>query len=124
MLAGSSLSAGGMNRMVSYGVMSLNGGAIAGYLVFPFLAEWLGRRQAFFLMLLGSAFSLPAVFLLPHSLCLCHGAGHPAGAEWRRMGTDPPFHGAKGGSVPIYGWNGQLALEVNPPSTVITWPVM
>jgi MFS family permease len=67
MLAGSSLSAGEMNRMVSYGVMSLNGGAIAGYLLFPFLAEWWGRRQAFFLMMLGSAFSLPAAFLLPHS---------------------------------------------------------
>ena len=120
MLAGSSLSAGGMNRMVSYGVMSLNGGTIAGYLVFPFLAEWLGRRQAFFLMLLGSAFSLPAVFLLPHSYATVL-AILPA----LRMGTDPPFHGAKGGSVPIYyGWNGQLALEVNPPSTVITWPVM
>lgn len=52
-------------RRASYAVMTLNGGAIAGYLIFPFLAERWGRRGAFFIMLLGSAFALPAVFLLP-----------------------------------------------------------
>jgi MFS family permease len=67
MLAGRSLPAGEVNRMVSYGVMALNGGAILGYLVFPPLAERLGRRGAFFLMLLGSALSLPATFYLPHA---------------------------------------------------------
>jgi MFS family permease len=67
MLAGSNLAAGQMNRMVSYGVMSLNGGAIVGYLFFPALAEWMGRRGAFLVMLLGSAASLPATFYLPHS---------------------------------------------------------
>ncbi len=67
LLAGRSLPAGEMNRMVSYGVMTLNGGAILGYLLFPPLAEWMGRRWAFFLMLLGSAVCLPATFYLPHS---------------------------------------------------------
>ena len=67
LLAGRDLAAGEMNRMVSYGVMSLNGGAILGYLLFPPLAEYLGRRGAFLVMLLGSAASLPATFYLPHS---------------------------------------------------------
>ncbi len=54
-------------RMVSYAVMSLNVGAIVGYLSFaPFAERW-GRRPAFFAMLLGSAVMLPATFLLPSS---------------------------------------------------------
>ena len=67
MLAGRQLSAAEMNRMVSYGIMALNGGAIIGYLSFPALAEWWGRRGAFFLMLLGSAVCLPAAFYVPRS---------------------------------------------------------
>lgn len=66
-LTGSTISAGEMNRLVSYGVMTLNGGAILGYLMFPLLAERLGRRPAFFLMLLGSAVCLPATFYVPRS---------------------------------------------------------
>ena len=49
-------------RMVSYAVMSLNVGAILGYLACPLFAEWLGRRPAFFIMLLGSMIALPATF--------------------------------------------------------------
>jgi MFS family permease len=52
-------------RLVSYAIMSLNAGAIVGYLVFAPLAEWLGRRGAFLVMLVGSAAALPAAFLLP-----------------------------------------------------------
>jgi len=54
-------------RLVSYATMSLNLGAIVGYLAFAPLAEWLGRRGAFLLMLLGSAAMLPVTFLLPAS---------------------------------------------------------
>ncbi len=56
-----------VTRMVSYSVMSLNAGAIFGYLAFPWIADWLGRRAAFLIMLLGSAISLPATFLFPES---------------------------------------------------------
>jgi MFS family permease len=54
-------------RLVSYATMSLNVGAIVGYLVFAPLAEWLGRRGAFLIMLVGSAAALPATFLFPSS---------------------------------------------------------
>jgi len=54
-------------RLVLYAVMCLNAGAIAGYLAFPPLAERIGRRAAFLIMMLGSAASLPATFLLPKS---------------------------------------------------------
>jgi len=54
-------------RLVSYATMSLNAGAIVGYLLFAPLAEWLGRRGAFLVMLVGSAIALPATFLLPSS---------------------------------------------------------
>jgi MFS family permease len=54
-------------RLVSLAVMSLNAGAIVGYLAFAPLAEWLGRRGAFLVMLLGSAVALPATFLAPSS---------------------------------------------------------
>ncbi len=52
-------------QRVSYAAMSLNAGAILGYLAFPLLAEWWGRRGAFLLMMLGAAVTLPATFLLP-----------------------------------------------------------
>jgi MFS family permease len=54
-------------REVSYAIMYLNLGALVGYLVFPPLAERIGRRPAFAIMMTGSALTLPAVFLLPHS---------------------------------------------------------
>ena len=54
-------------RLVSYATMSLNAGAIVGYLSFAPLAEWLGRRGAFLVMFVGSAVALPATFLLPSS---------------------------------------------------------
>lgn len=56
-----------VTRLASYAVMSLNAGSIVGYFVFPPLAEWLGRRGAFFVMLLGAALTLPTVFLVPTS---------------------------------------------------------
>jgi len=52
-------------RLASYAVMSLNVGAIAGYLLCPLFSEWWGRRAAFLVMMLGSAVTLPAAFLLP-----------------------------------------------------------
>jgi MFS family permease len=61
------LSPGTVARMVSYAVMCLNCGSIAGYLSFAPMAERWGRRPAFFVMLLGSAIMLPAAFLLPSS---------------------------------------------------------
>jgi MFS family permease len=54
-------------RKVSFAVMSLNGGAILGYLAGPLIAEWWGRRAMFQLLMLGSALSLPATFLLAAS---------------------------------------------------------
>jgi len=54
-------------RRVSYAVMCLNVGAIVGYLVYPLLAELWNRRGAFLLMMLGSAVTLPATFLVPSS---------------------------------------------------------
>ena len=59
------LDASSVARMVSYAVMSLNAGAIVGYLAFPWLADWFGRRGAFLLMMTGSAVALPATFLAP-----------------------------------------------------------
>jgi MFS family permease len=56
-----------IGRMVSYAVMALNVGAIAGYLSFPVLAEKFGRKPAFGMMLAGSAIALPSVFLMPKS---------------------------------------------------------
>jgi MFS family permease len=52
-------------RMVSYSVMCLNAGAVAGYLLFPPIAERIGRKGAFLLMLAGSAVMLPVTFLAP-----------------------------------------------------------
>jgi MFS family permease len=59
------LEAAATRRLESYAVMSLNVGAIAGYLVCPLIAEWWSRRGAFLVMMLGSATALPAAFLLP-----------------------------------------------------------
>jgi len=56
-----------VSHRVSYAVMSLNVGAILGYLACPLLAEAWSRRGAFLVMLLGSAVSLPVAFLLPSS---------------------------------------------------------
>ncbi|MBI3664629.1 MAG: MFS transporter [Acidobacteria bacterium] len=61
------LDAGAVTKMVSYAVMSLNAGAIVGYLAFPPIAEWIGRRGAFLFMMLGAAVTLPATFLAPGS---------------------------------------------------------
>jgi MFS family permease len=67
LLAPRSLEAGDVARHVSYAVMSLNAGAIAGYLAFPWFAERWGRRKAFLFMFVGSAAFLPCTFLLPPS---------------------------------------------------------
>lgn len=61
------LSASESAKYVSYGTMMLNVGALAGYLSFGPLADRFGRRPVFALMCLGSAVSLPFVFLLPRS---------------------------------------------------------
>ncbi len=52
---------------ISYAVMSLNVGALAGYLALPPLAERFGRKAAFGVMMAGAAVALPATFLLSHS---------------------------------------------------------
>ncbi len=54
-----------LNRYVSYAVMSLNVGALAGYLAFGPLADRLGRRPTFFIMCLGSFIMLPVTFFIP-----------------------------------------------------------
>ncbi len=61
------MNAAEITKAVSYAVMVLNAGAILGYFAFPPLAEWIGRRVAFLIMLLGAAIALPATFLLPSS---------------------------------------------------------
>ncbi len=52
---------------VSYAVMALNLGALAGYLSFGPLAERLGRRPVFGLMCAGSLVMVPITFLTPHA---------------------------------------------------------
>jgi MFS family permease len=54
-------------KRVSYAIMLLNVGALAGYLSFGPLADRLGRRWAFALMCLGSLVMLPVTFLTPRS---------------------------------------------------------
>ncbi|MGE5645595.1 MAG: MFS transporter [Acidobacteriota bacterium] len=56
-----------VTKLAGYAVMSLNAGSIAGYFAFPPLAEWIGRRWTFFVMLLGAAVTLPITFLIPNS---------------------------------------------------------
>ncbi len=67
LLAPRHLDAGMLTRYASYAVMSLNCGSLVGYFAFPPLAEWIGRRWAFFAMLAGSAIVVPATFLVPDS---------------------------------------------------------
>ncbi len=61
------LGAAEITRKVSYAVMFLNVGAIAGYFAFAPIAERIGRRGAFLLMMIGAAIALPATFFLPGS---------------------------------------------------------
>jgi len=56
-----------ITRKVSYAVMILNAGAIVGYFAFPPMAERVGRRGAFAVMMAGAAVTLPAAFLVPKS---------------------------------------------------------
>jgi MFS family permease len=59
-----------VNRYVSYAVMSLNAGALVGYLAFGPIADRIGRRPAFFLMCLGSLVMLPVTFFTPKDYTL------------------------------------------------------
>jgi MFS family permease len=52
---------------VSYAIMALNIGALAGYLSFGPLAERFGRRPVFALMCAGSLAMVPVTFLTPHA---------------------------------------------------------
>ena len=56
-----------ITAMVSYAVMALNAGSIVGYFAFPPLAERIGRRAAFAVMMTGAAIALPCTFLAPRS---------------------------------------------------------
>jgi len=56
-----------VSEYVSYAVMALNLGALAGYLTFGPLADRFGRRPIFALMFLGSLVLLPITFLTPHT---------------------------------------------------------
>jgi len=56
-----------LNSYVSYATMTLNAGALAGYLSFGPLAERFGRRPVFGLMCLGSLCVLPLAFLVPRT---------------------------------------------------------
>ncbi|MDQ7821161.1 MAG: MFS transporter [Candidatus Eremiobacteraeota bacterium] len=67
-LAPLSLSDYKVNDLVSIGVMSLNVGAFIGYLAFAPMADRLGRKGAFFIMLLGSALMLPFTFLASRNI--------------------------------------------------------
>jgi MFS family permease len=59
------LSEADVTSRVSYAIMLLNAGALAGYLSFGPLADRLGRRGAFAVMCLGSLVLLPITFLTP-----------------------------------------------------------
>jgi len=52
---------------VSFAIMALNLGAVAGYLCFGPLADRFGRRSVFALMCAGSLVMVPLTFLAPHS---------------------------------------------------------
>jgi MFS family permease len=56
-----------VSEYVSYAVMVLNVGSLAGYLSFGPLADRFGRRPVFALMCLGSFVLLPMTFLTPHT---------------------------------------------------------
>ncbi|MBI3697207.1 MAG: MFS transporter [Acidobacteria bacterium] len=70
LLQGQQLGAEAMVKKVSYAVMSLNAGAIIGYFSFAPLAEWMGRRGAFLLMMVGATITLPMTFLVPDSYAM------------------------------------------------------
>ncbi len=61
------LSASELASRVSYAIMLLNVGALAGYLSFGPLADRLGRRWVFALMCAGSLVMLPVTFLTPRT---------------------------------------------------------
>jgi len=54
-----------LTKAVSYAIMSLNAGAIFGYLSFGPLADRFGRRPVFAFMCIGSLVMLPTTYLLP-----------------------------------------------------------
>ena len=56
-----------LTKYVSYAIMSLNAGAIFGYLGFGPLADRFGRRPVFAFMCLGSCIMLPVTYLTPSS---------------------------------------------------------
>ncbi len=60
-------SAATLAEYVSYATMSLNAGALVGYLIFGTLAERWGRRGAFAFMCVGSLIMVPLTFLTPRS---------------------------------------------------------
>ena len=59
------LDASTMATNVSFAIMSLNAGALVGYLSFGPLADRFGRRPVFALMCAGSLVMLPIIFLAP-----------------------------------------------------------
>ncbi|MEW6542221.1 MAG: MFS transporter [Nitrospirota bacterium] len=61
------LSREALSGYVSYAIMTLNLGSLAGYLCFGPLADRFGRRPVFALMCAGSLVMLPLTFLTPHS---------------------------------------------------------
>ncbi|MBI3812793.1 MAG: MFS transporter [Nitrospirae bacterium] len=65
LLAAQNLDPAMVNRDVSYAVMSLNAGALIGYLTFGPIADRIGRRPTFFIMCLGSLIMLPVTFFTP-----------------------------------------------------------
>jgi MFS family permease len=70
LLAPQNLNPDTINRYVSYAVMSLNAGALIGYLAFGPIADRVGRRPTFLLMCLGSLLMLPVIYLTPKSYLL------------------------------------------------------
>jgi MFS family permease len=61
------MNASELTSRVSYAIMVLNVGALAGYLSFGPLADRVGRRRAFALMCMGSLVMLPVTFLTPRT---------------------------------------------------------
>jgi MFS family permease len=61
------MKASDLTSRVSYAIMALNVGALAGYLSFSPLADRVGRRRVFALMCVGSLVMLPVTFLTPRT---------------------------------------------------------